>query len=174
MFFQDFVDIIKIRRALVYTALIGVTMLLQLYVFDRISFFGTRPMLAPLIAVGIGMFENGEWGGIAGLAAGILMDMAYTDSLVFFTIILTILGFLAGAAEKMFINRRLFSYVVASVIAVAAIGLLQGLRVWIYYDASVGALLATQLLQTLWTVPFAFPAYFAVKAASRGEKNGIR
>ena len=167
MIIFDLFDVKKVRLALVYALVSGVTVLLQIYVFSRISLLGVRPMFIPVTLVAIGMFKDGLWGGVFGAAAGLLCDMASSDTTVLYTAVFTAVGFLAGLAGQELINRRLYSYLIASAAALALTAFCQCLRLWLYRGTPPLSMLSTAGLQVLWSLPFGIPAYFAIRTATR-------
>ena len=78
-----------------------------------------------------------------------------------------ILGFLATAAERFLISRRLVAYFAAGVCALLITALAQGLRVLVLYDGEVTAILRVALLQTLYSIPFIFALYFPCRALAQ-------
>ena len=171
MIIFDLINIKRIRLALVYALILGVTVLLQIYVFSRIALLGVKPMFIPVTLVAIGMFKDGFWGGVAGAAAGLLSDMASSDTTVLYTLVFTALGFLAGLAGQELINRRLYSYLVSSAAALAVTAFCQCLRLWLYRGTPPLSMLSTAALQVLWSLPFGIPAYFAVRTATRRSER---
>lgn len=164
MIIFDLIDIARIRKAFIYCFCILVTLELQGAVFCRVSILGARPFFVPLTAVAIGLFEGGFWGGMFGLLTGIFSDAASSDTTALYTVIFAAIGFLAGLLGDKLVNRRFFSCVIVSALALALTVLCQILPMWIYRGASILALLATGGKQILWSLPFSVPAYFACKA----------
>ena len=85
----DLIDLSKLRRAIVYGLLLAGILLVQNHIAARIPVLGVRPLLIPAMVVAVGLFEDGMWGGMLGLAAGYFSDMAYADHLVLFTVLLS-------------------------------------------------------------------------------------
>ena len=164
MIIYEFIDLKKIRRAVLYIACMVVMLTLQEAVLSRISPLGVRAMPMPALVTAVGLFEGGLWGGVFGVFAGLFCDMAGSSTTVLLTITFAVLGFLAGLVCQMLINRRFYSYMIAALAAQLLAALCQGLPVWIYHGASVLALLRTAALQSLWSLPFAVPSYFACRA----------
>ena len=167
MIIFDLINLKKVRLSLIYGLILAVTVLLQIYVFSRISLLGVKPMFIPVTLVAIGMFKDGLWGGVFGAVAGLLCDMASSDTTVLYTIVFTAVGFLAGLAGQELINRRLYSYLIASVAALALTAFCQCLRLWLYRGTPPLSMLSTAGLQVLWSLPFGIPAYFAIRTATR-------
>lgn len=164
MIIYDLINLKKIRKAILYIVCLAVTLTLQGSFFSRISILGVKSMFVPVIIVAIGLFEGGMWGGVFGVIAGIFCDIASSDTTVLFTIVLAVEGFVAGLMGETLINRRFYSYVIVAVLALALLALCQIVPVWLYKGSALPPLLRTGALQTLWSVPFTVPAYFACKA----------
>ena len=164
MIIYEFIDLKKIRRALLYALCMIVMLTLQEALLSRISLLGVRASPMPALVAAVGLFEGGLWGGVFGVFAGLFCDMADSGTTVLLTITFAALGFLSGLVCQMLINRRFYSYMIAAALAMLLAGLCQGLPVWIYHGASPLALLRTAALQSLWSVPFAVPSYFACRA----------
>lgn len=163
MIIYEFINLKKIRRALLYILCIIVMLALQETVLSRISPLGVRAMPMPALVSAIGLFEGGLWGGLLGLLAGLMSDAAGSGTTVLLTITLTVIGFCSGLVGQMLINRRFYSYMIAAAAALLATALCQALSLWVYHGASVLALARTAGLQTAWSLPFAVPSYFACR-----------
>lgn len=171
MAFLELLDIKKIRKALIYLLCVIVTISLQNMLFSRVEIAGAKPLFVPVIVVAIGIFEGGFWGGMFGLVTGWLFDMTLLDNTVLFMLLFTFLGFASGFLTRFVINRRFFSAMLLSALALFATGVCQIVPLWIFSSTPLGDLMPTLLLQTLWSVPFAAPAYFAVKTISERRRE---
>ena len=171
MAFLELIDFKKVRKALWYILCIAVTISLQNLLFARVEIFGVHPLFVPVIVIAIGVYEGAVWGAAMGLITGYFFDMTLLDSTALFMVLLAAMGFAAGFLTEFLINRRFFSYFVLSLAALAATALCQVVPLWIFKGTPFGQLLPTMLLQILWSCPFCFPAYFAVKAISIRRKE---
>ena len=59
-----------------------------------------------------------------------------------------------------YLNRRFFTYAVLSILALFIAALAQMFPLLVYKGQGSWALWRTVILQTLWSVPFIFPAYY--------------
>ena len=164
MIIYEFIDLKKIRRAALYALCMIVMLTLEETVLSRISPLGVRANPMPALVTAVGLFEGGLWGGVFGVFAGLFADMAGSSTTVLMTITFAAIGFLSGLVCQLLINRRFYSCMIASALALLLTGLCQGLPVWVYHGASPLALLRTAALQALWSLPFAVPSYFACRA----------
>lgn len=164
MAFLDLIDLKKIRRALLYALCVIVTLGLQNMLFCQVELLGVHALFVPVIVVAIGLFEGGVWGCLFGLAAGYFCDMSFSANTALFLVLFAVLGFLSGLLAQFFINRRFYSYMIVAVLALFITPICQIVPLWLFFGTPLGELMPTVCLQTLWSVPFAVPAYFAVKA----------
>ena len=171
MILFDLINLKQLRRALLYALCLLVTLTLQNALFSQIAPMGVKAMFVPTLVVAIGLFEGGFWGGVFGMVAGLFCDMASTDTTVLYTVFFAAEGFLAGMLADIYINRRFYSCLILSLAALVFTALLRIVPLWIYRGADIALLLRTGALQTLWSLPFAAPAYFACRSiASRDNR----
>ena len=158
---------VRTRRGVMYGLLLLLFLLLQNVVFSHIAPLGVRSMFLPALVVAAGLFEGGDRGGYFGLAAGVLSDLLYTSHGVTFTLLFPLLGFAAGFLADFYLNRRFFSYAVLAVLGLFLSAFFQMFGLLFFQGQSPWALWSTALLQTLWSVPFIFPAYYLCKMLPR-------
>ena len=159
----------KLRRGVWYALLLLLFLLLQDVVFSHIAPLGVRSMFLPVLVTAVGLFEGGTRGGWFGLAAGALCDLSLGSQTVMFTVLFPLIGFAVGFFTDFFLNRRLFSYAVMAVISLLLAAFCQMFGLLIFRGENSWALWRTALLQTLWSVPFLFPAYYICKILPRRE-----
>ncbi len=166
----DLINLRKIRKAILYLLCIIVTLWLQTMVFSRVELLGAKPFFLPAIVVAIGLFEGGVWGGMLGLAAGFGCMLSMAGSPVLFLVLLPAVGFLSGLLADYLINRRFVAFLLLAALALLITALLQALPLWVFRGANPRPLFTVALLQALWALPLAVPAYFAAKLlAGRGR-----
>ncbi|MCL2368420.1 MAG: hypothetical protein FWC72_05435, partial [Oscillospiraceae bacterium] len=71
-------------RIVVHALVLAVFYVLQTTVFSRLRIFNVTPLILPMAVIGVGLFQGPTWGGGFGLAAGVLSDMAFSDTTIFF------------------------------------------------------------------------------------------
>ena len=169
MIFLDLVDLSKIRKAILYLFVILGAVWLQAGFFSRIAPLGVKPFFLPAVAAVIGLWEGGVWGGVLGLVAGMFCDMICLESTVTFLVLFSLLGFGAGVLGQFFVNRRFVASMLTSAAALVIATGVQVVPVWIFKGAPLWSVLPVALLQILWSLPFAVPAYFAVKAIAHSN-----
>ena len=172
MIFLDLINLNQIRRAVLYVFVAAAALWLQFAVLSRFGFpgagaAGVKPFFIPALAVAIGLWEGGAWGGVFGLGLGIYCDMNLTGSTVTFLLLCAVYGFFSGVLADFVINRRFVAYMLLTAAALLAAAAVQALPLWIFRGASPLALLPVALWQALWSLPFAVPCYFACRAVAR-------
>jgi hypothetical protein len=163
----DFIDLGKLRRGILYAALLLLFLGFQDLLFSHVTVLGVRSMFVPALVVAVGLFEGGVWGGVFGLFAGLLGDWSFAENTVLFTVLYPVLGFFSGMLAQFVVNRRFFSYFLLSLAALALTAFCQMFRLLFVSGAHYTALLQTAGLQTLWSLPFTVPAYLACKTLNR-------
>lgn len=159
----ELINIEKVRKAILYLLFGLVCLWVQTMVLSRVRLLGVSPFFIPALAVAIGMFEDGVWGGAFGVVLGAYCDLCFTDSTVLFLILFAVLGFVAGMLTRYFINRRFFSYLVLAVPALLLTAGCQILPLLVFRGDAPGPLFGVAALQCLTALPFAAAAYAAVR-----------
>ena len=133
--------------------------------------FSLVPLLLPICAVGIALFEGGVRGGVFGLVAGMLCDLAFEQPLLMFTVMLTFICVTVGTLSETVLARGFPSYFLASLLSLAVASFVQMFGLLFFVGASAGVLIMTGVWQTLFTMVFTVPMYYAVKAVSKTAQS---
>jgi len=149
----------RARRSVLYGLYLLGFLLLQNVVFSHVAPFGVRAMFMPALVAAVALFEGGSRGGYFGLAAGIVCDLFFANQTVLFTVLFPVTGFAIGLLADFYLNRRFFTYAVLSVLSLFVAAFAQMFPLLVYRGQGSWALWRTVILQTLWSVPFIFPAY---------------
>ena len=147
------IDFKKLRVFLEYAVYLLLAMLLQGLLFSRLSIFGVKGFVLPAAVVAAGMFLGGVRGAVFGICLGLVTDMSYTESSFMYTIVFALIGFGAGFASEVYINKSFLVFMVMSVIAVLLSGLAQYLAAVIFGGAELVQGIVTVLLQTALSIP---------------------
>ena len=153
----------KIRRGMLYALYLLGFLLLQNVVFSHIAPFGVRAMFMPALVAAVALFEGGSRGGLFGLAAGIVTDLFFSGQTVLFTVLFPVMAFAIGLLADFYLNRRFFSYAILAVLALFLSAFAQMFSLLVYHGQGSWALWRTAILQTLWSLPFIYPAYYICK-----------
>ncbi len=169
----EFVNLRKARKAILYLLCIVVALWLQTMVFSRLVLVGAKPFFIPALIVAIGLHEGGVWGGMLGLAAGLGCMWSMSGSPLLFLVLLPIFGFLSGLLADYLINRRFVAYLLLAALALLLTALLQALPLWIFRGTAPRPLFTVALLQALWALPLAVPAYFVTKLLAGRDRERL-
>ena len=106
------------KKALVTLILMYSLFIISVYVFQGVIFpymrlNGLVPLLLPVAATGIALYEGQYTGGIAGLFAGILCDVSFSQPAGVFTLFLTISGLLIGTLADTVILKGFITYYIS-------------------------------------------------------------
>ena len=134
--------------------------------------FGAKPALVVCVALTAAVFEREIPAMIIGLAAGILTDLGYTDSIGIFAISLTIICFIVGYAVNNLIVAKFFNYLLYAFVAVGLLFMIYFLVIfvipgvqdmWSYFTAHI----ISRMVQTfLYSIPFYFINHFIYSTLS--------
>lgn len=141
--------------------------ILQATVFPKITIFGAKPMILPLAAVGVALFGGSVEGGVFGLFSGMLMDLAYNQPTVEFTLILTFTGLLLGALSDTALVQGFPSYLLSAALELALCSAFQVLILAVLNGAPPTLLLGIALRQCLSSLVFVIPFYYISRFLSR-------
>jgi len=156
-----------IVRVLIHAGVLLALFVLQAMVFSRLRIFGIAPLILPVAVVGVAIFEGPTWGGGFGLAAGALTDMAFLNSTVLFTILLTALGMGIGLLSEYLLSRGFPSYFLSSLGALVVIAFFQMFALLVFHRQPPLALIRVAGLQTLYSILFAVPLYYLARAIGK-------
>jgi len=158
-------------KLLTHTLFLAVLYVLQSMVFSRLRIFGASPLIIPLAVVGVAIFQGAGWGGGFGIAAGVMCDIAFSETTILFTVLLTILGSAVGLLADFFLARGFPSFLLCCVISLLIIAFLQMFSFLMFYDVDKIILLRTGLLQTLYSCLFVLPVYNISRRLSRKQRT---
>lgn len=166
----DLFNLKKLRLALWYTVFCLLVLFLQNTIFTGITLFGVKMLFVPAACVAVGMLEGGFRGGLFGLLAGFLCDMAFPENSVQFTILFPALGFCAGAAAEFWLSRTFSAYLATAAAGMILTGLCQMVHVLLIQPNAILHCLLIVLVQCLWSLPMAAAIYFPARAISRSQR----
>ena len=127
--------------------------------------FGAKPVLLICVALTVAVYEREIPAMIFGMAAGILTDLGYSDSIGLFAVSLTIICFIVGYAANNLIVAKFLNFLLYSAVAVGILFMLYFLvrfvipgvgDMWQYFTQH----LISRMVQTFL---FSIPLYFINK-----------
>jgi len=127
---------------------------------------GLVPLLLPVAATGIALYEGRYTGGIAGLFAGVLCDISFNQPTGVFTVLLTLTGLIVGTLADTVILRGFVTYYICctAVLIISAFVQMFPLILFPSYDISIYAMIPTAIQQTIYSLILALPIWFFVRA----------
>lgn len=125
------------------------------------TFLGVKPLLLPVCAVSIAMFEGEEAGMWLGMVAGILMDVTASSVFGFNTVMLMIVCYACGSLVVFLMRNNIVTAMVLGVASLLAVELIRWLffyvlwgdvKMWYY----LYAIMLPQIVYSAVTMPIAF------------------
>jgi len=159
-----------LKKSLLYALLLIVSYLLQAIVFPWLPIFGAKPLVLPAAVCAIAIHEGMLRGGAFGLAAGVLCDAALNQPTILFTLLLMAVGVGVGFLSDRILSRGFPSCLLCTVLTLLLCTFLQILQPVFFGGASVFVALWVGLLQVLYSLLFAVPAYLAARSISRSAR----
>ena len=153
-----------IRRAL-FVLLIVITAACQHTAGDAFSIFGARAFLLIPLTVTIAMNEKSMGGLSFGLLAGVLWDVATVRGDGFYSVVLALAGFTAGAAVTYIVRNN----ILASLLLSAGACLFITVSYWLIfifvrgYDGAFSLFLSFYLPSAIYSLAFTAAYYYLVK-----------
>ena len=95
----------KVKKVIRYGLYLFVIYLIQAEVMTYIRLMRTTPLLLPMAAVGVAMFETPEKAGVLGLFAGMLCDVSFNEPAIKFTLLLTVVCMVVPVLCDVVLNR---------------------------------------------------------------------
>lgn len=144
--------------------------ILQSLVLPHFRVINSVPLLLPLAAVGIALFEGGTKGGVFALFAGILCDLSFNQPTIMFTVILTVIGILVGFLAETVVARGFPAYVALCAAALIIVTFVQMASLLFFAGAAQTVLLKTAAIQIVYSLVFTLPLYFISRALGKSAQ----
>lgn len=154
-------------RFLLYIPLLVFLYILQGMLFSRLPIYGAKPLIVPVAAVCIAMFEGSVRGGVLGLISGILCDISFNNPTIVFTITITALCLLVGILADSVLARGFPTFIVCCVVALLFCAYIQMSGILFAGNGTLGPMAFMAVKQMLYSLLFALPIYFLVRFISR-------
>jgi hypothetical protein len=169
-------DGVKKRRFRLIGLLLHALVLVAMYtvqalVCPYLATTGIRPAILPLGVAGVAVFEGSTGGGLFGLFAGMLCDISFNQPLATMTVIFALFGLTAGFLSDIIMARGFPSYIVCCVAILAVTAFAQMFSLLFFERLPIRLLMSTAGRQTLYSMIFALPVYFAARALGRRSQS---
>jgi len=161
-----------VRRRGVFTFFLHAIFLLTVFVIQSMVFpylfpLGIIPLILPIAAVGVAIFEGSVRGGVFGLLTGMLCDASFNQPLILFTLLMTVIGLVVGVISDTLVAQGFPSFLVTSVIVLVVVAFAQMFSPLFFRGVNFPVLFKTAIFQTLIAAVFTLPIYFVVRALGR-------
>ena len=93
------------KRKIITACFIIACFLLQSTVFSKLQFASVRPNLMIVLTSAFGFMRGRKTGMAVGFSCGLLMDVFWGSVLGFYTLILTVIGYLNGSFKRLFFDE---------------------------------------------------------------------
>jgi len=161
------------KKAIIISILLHVALLIMVYVFQAavfpfIRFGGFIPILLPVAVTGIALYEGRYVGGLSGLFAGILCDISFNQPVGTFTVFLTVVGLGVGTLSDTVVLSGFVNFYIGSALVLIVSAFIQMFPILAMPNTvPMADLMATAIGQTVYSLIFAFPIWFFVRALGR-------
>jgi cell shape-determining protein MreD len=130
---------------------------------------GLVPLMLPVAAAGVALYEGRYVGGITGLFAGILCDISFNAPAGTFTVLLTLMGLGVGVLSETVFLPGFVTYMLTSagVLIICAFVQMMPFMIMPANPVPMMMLLTTAGWQTLYSMALAIPIWFFVRALGK-------
>ena len=152
---------------ILHAVLIAIAYIFQGMVFPYLKFFGLVPLLLPIVSTGAAVYQGRVAGGIVGIFAGILCDVSFNEPAGMFTVLLTFTGLFVGIMADTVMARGGATYYISCAIVLAISAFAQMFPLMFFENVPSRPLLMMGLRQTVYSLLFAVPIWFYVRALGK-------
>ena len=152
---------------ILHALLLMTVYVLQSVVFPYLKIYGLVPLLLPIVSTGVAVYQGRVAGGVAGLFAGILCDISFNHPVGVFAVLLTFTGLLVGFLADTVIARGVATYYIGCAVVLAISALAQLFPLMFFENVPSSPLFIVALWQTVYSLIFAFPIWFFVRALGK-------
>jgi rod shape-determining protein MreD len=161
--------IVTWRIGLRLTAIVLISVLVQVSFLSYLSILGATPDALPVVIAVLGLLGGAVTGAVAGFATGLLVDSLLLQTLGVSSLVLLCVGYLAGRYREQFeIDSRLAPALIAGGLTLVATAGFIGLQLMLGVEAEVSLLVVREiLLKGLLGFVLAVPLYPLLRLALR-------
>lgn len=150
-------------------AIVLAAVLLQVTFFSYLSIFGASPDFVVVVIAAIGLLGGAVIGAVSGFAAGLLLDISLLETLGVSSLVLLLVGYLAGRYRESFeIDSTFAPAAVTGALALLASAGLTALQLTLDSGSGVsGAVVADSIVKGFLAFLLAYPTYPLIRRALR-------
>lgn len=141
--------------------------LVETMVLSRAPLFGVIPVLLPLCAVAVGLWEGESAGAWFGLGVGIWADAIYPGLSGGMTLGLALLGWLTGLFSRHGMGQNYAGYLICATLSYGLMELCRVLSALLGGLGTAADVAAVALKEGLWSLCFTAPVYLLFRAIYR-------
>ena len=154
----------QIISIILHALLLTIVYVFQGMIFPYIRLFGFVPLLLPVVSTGVAVCEGRYAGGITGIFAGILCDISFGEPAGVFTVLLTLTALLIGTLADTIVTRGFATFMISCAIVLTFSAFAQMFPLLFFENVPPQLLISTAIRQTAYSILFAFPLWFFVRA----------
>lgn len=149
--------------------LLALTVVLQVSFFSYLSILGAAPYVVPVVVVSLGLLGGGLVGAVSGFVAGLLMDCVLLQTLGVSSLVLLLVGYLAGRyREGIELTNGIVPALLAGAFTLLSAAGFAAIELLLGVDAPVSLLVVREILvQGLLAVILAFGVFPLVRRIVR-------
>jgi rod shape-determining protein MreD len=150
-----------------HALLIIIVFIFQAMFFPHIRIGGLVPLLLPIVSTGMAVYQGRHVGGISGLFAGILCDLAFNQPLGMFTVLLSFTGVIVGILSDNLLARRFGSSFISCAVVLSVCAFAQLFPLLFFVGVPAASLINVAIGQTVYSMIFVLPLWFFIRALAR-------
>lgn len=148
-----------VTKWLIYALGVAVVWMAETLFLNRLPLFGVIPVLLPLTAVAVGLWEGAFPGAVFGLCLGVFADAVYPGLPGGMTLGLCLIGWLTGAMSQYRVRQNLPGYLICAVSAAAALALARASAALLSHKGTAGAVFSLAGREMACSLVYAIPIY---------------
>lgn len=157
-------------RYSLYVPVLILLYVLQSTLFSRLPIMGAKPLIVPIAAICIAVFEGSVRGGVLGLISGILCDMSFNHPPIVFTIAMTVICLAVGLLSDYVLARGFPTFLACCVVSLLVCAYIQMSGI-LLSGGAFSALALMALKQLIYSLLFSVPVYYLMRSISRIPKT---
>lgn len=149
--------------------------LAETQLLNRVPLFGVIPVLLPLAAVAVALWEGARRGALFGLCLGIIADATYPGVPGGMTLGLCLLGFFAGALSQYGVRQTFVGYALCAGMSMCLLELARMAWCLLTRLGPVDAVALVAVKEGLWSlcfIPLIYPLFRSIYEKVGGQRLG--
>ncbi len=152
-----------VGKWLLYALGVLVVWMAETLFLNRLPILGVIPVLLPLAAVAVGLWESALPGAVFGLCLGIFADAVYPGLPGGMTLGLCVIGWLTGAMSQYRVRQSLPGYLICAVAAMTALEVFRVLSAALSHLGALSDILSLGGRELACSLLYAIPVYLLFK-----------